>query len=61
MVKAVEFMREINRKSRAAKSSKSEYLKNDYLKSIRRDIADLKFYCNCHGIKYEDVVRAAAS
>lgn len=53
-------MREINRKAAAAKNSKSEYLKRDYKKSVRRDLADLRFYCQNHGLDFKEVVRRAS-
>lgn len=59
MDEAIKFMKEINRKRKAINSTKSDYLVNDYSKSVRRDIEDLKFYCRCHGISFAEVVKLA--
>ena len=55
MVEAVEFAKEIYRKMTAIDLSKSQQLKTDYKKSIRRDYEDLKFYCECKNISINDV------
>lgn len=59
MDKAIEFMREINRKREVIKTCDSQHLRRDYIKSVNRDVKDLKFFCICHNISYSDVVRSA--
>lgn len=53
MLKALEFAQEIKRKQEAIKKSNSRHLKNDYSKSIKRDIKELKYYCKQKGIDYK--------
>lgn len=55
MTKAIKFAKEIKQKKYAIEKSNSPNLKKQYQKSIKRDIADLKFYCNQKNISYNEV------
>jgi len=46
---------EINRKKVAISNTKSTYLINDYHKSIRSDICELRDYCTFKGIDFRKV------
>lgn len=59
MNEAVRFAREIIRKRRALYNTKSKKLKNDYEKSIQRDMDDLLFYVRCHNIEMSEVWKRA--
>ena len=52
MNRAIELVKEIQRKRKAIQNTKSEKLKRDYTKSITRSIRDLKYYCNAKGLDY---------
>lgn len=45
----------IKRKKQAMKNTESPNLKKQYQKSIKRDIADLKYYCSLKNISYNEV------
>jgi hypothetical protein len=45
----------IKRKKQAMKNTESPNLKKQYQKSIKRDIGDLKFYCNQKNLSYNEV------
>lgn len=59
MKQAVEFAKEILRKQAAVKTSKSQKLKNDYSRSIKQDIRDLKYYCYRKNLNYNEVMNQA--
>lgn len=46
---------EINRKREAIRQTKSTYLINDYHKSIRSDMFELRDYCKFKGIDFSEV------
>lgn len=56
MRKALDFVKEIKRKQNAIKQTNSKRLKNDYSKSIKRDIRELKYYCKQKGIDYKTLM-----
>lgn len=47
---------EINRKRAAMNNTNSIYLINDYSKSIRSDISELRDYCRFKGIEFRKVL-----
>ena len=57
MKQALIFIDEINRKKSALQKTKSQYLKNDYSKSIRQDIKELKSYCEYKGLDFQELKR----
>lgn len=59
MNKAIETAKEIGRKQKALQKTKSDKLKSDYGKSIHRSIKELRFYCKCKGLNYNEVIKAA--
>ena len=59
MKRAIELAAEIERKKAAIHKTKSEYLRRDYGKSIKRSMAELKYYCRSRGIDYDEVIRSA--
>ena len=59
MNKAIEAAKEIERKQKALQKTKSDKLKSDYGKSIRRSMNELRYYCRCKGISYSEVIKAA--
>ena len=56
MKQALILIDEINRKKQAIKKTNSQYLKNDYSKSIRDDVWELKTYCKYKGLDLKDVL-----
>lgn len=56
MRKALEFVQEIKRKQEAIEKTNSRHLINDYKKSIKRDIKELKYYCEIKGIDYNQLM-----
>lgn len=56
MRKALEFVQEIKRKQEVIEKSDSRHLINDYTKSIKRDIKELKYYCKQKGIDYNQLM-----
>lgn len=61
MNKAIEFAKEIVRKEMAISVTKSDKLKRDYSKSIKESTKDLRYYCKCRCISFEDVMKTARS
>jgi hypothetical protein len=47
---------EINRKRDAIRKTESTYLINDYHKSIRSDLIELRDYCKFKGLDFSEVV-----
>lgn len=60
MKQAIIFAKEIKRKQEAVERTKSNYLKNDYSKSIYADIQELYTYCQYRDIDFADVARYLA-
>lgn len=58
MKQAVKFAKEILRKQKAIETS-SQKLKNDYSRSVKQDIRDLKYYCYRRNLNYEEVMKQA--
>jgi membrane-bound inhibitor of C-type lysozyme len=59
MKRAVEFAKEIMRKEKALKVTKSDKLKQDYQKSVIRDRKELCYYCHTKNISINEVFKAA--
>ena len=57
MKQALVLVDEINRKKRAMRKTKSEYLILDYAKSISSDIRELKIYCKYKRLSFKDLQR----
>lgn len=57
MEQALKLVAEINRKNEAIRKTKSTYLINDYYKSIRDDMFELRDYCNFKGLDLNEVAR----
>ena len=57
MKQALSLVDEINRKNEAIRKTKSTYLINDYYKSIRSDMFELRDYCKFKGLDLNEVVR----
>lgn len=55
MKQALILIDEINRKKVALTKAKSQYIRNDYSKSIRSDIEELKEYCSYKGLDFSDL------
>ena len=60
MKQALKFIEEINRKKLALQKTKSTYLKNDYSKSIRQDMEDIKEYCEYKGLDFKELIKRLA-
>ena len=56
MKQAVDFAKEILRKQAAIEASSSQKLKNDYSRSVKQDIRDLKYYCYRRNLNYNEVM-----
>lgn len=52
MRQALILVDEIKRKKAAVKRAKTQYVKNDYSKSIRDDLNELKEYCEYKGLDF---------
>ena len=59
MKRAVEFAKEILRKQAAIEGSKSQKLKNDYSRSVKQDIRELKYYCYIQHLNFNKVIEEA--
>ena len=57
MKQALKVVDEINRKKEAIRKTKSIHLRNQYHKSIRSDMFELRDYCKFKGIDFDEVVR----
>lgn len=57
MNQALKLVDEINRKKKAVLETRSSYLRNDYAKSIRADIFELRDYCKFKGLDFKEVAR----
>ncbi len=49
---------EINRMYESIEKTKSQYLRNDYLKGIRRKKKELKIYCKYRGYDYNEISKS---
>lgn len=57
MEQALKVVDEINRKREAIRKTKSTYLINDYHKSIRADMFELRDYCKFKGLDLNEIAR----
>ena len=57
MKQALKLVDEINRKKEAIRKTKSTYLINDYHKSIRSDMFELRDYCKFKGLDLNEITR----
>lgn len=57
MEQALKVVDEINRKREAIRKTNSAYLINDYCKSIRSDMFELRDYCKFKGISFRKLAR----
>lgn len=57
MKQAQKFIDEINRKKEAMRKTKSMRLFNDYRKSIRDDLFELRDYCKFKGLDFNEIKR----
>lgn len=57
MKQALLFAADIKRMRAAIETTSSEYLIRDYKKAIKRKTKELKYYCACRGLDFEDVMR----
>lgn len=55
MKQAEKLITEINRKKEAIRQTKSIYLINDYHKSIKSDLFELRDYCKFKGLDFDEV------
>lgn len=56
MQQALKIVEEINRMSKAIEKTKSEYLKRDYGKAIKRKTAELRQYCRLNQLNYNAII-----
>lgn len=59
MKQALVVAKEIRRMRVAIEKTKSQHLKNDYSKSIRRLTAELREYCGYRNLNFDKVMRGA--
>lgn len=59
MDSAVDFAKEIVRKSKAMQISNSRMLKVDYGKAVAKEYKELRYYCNKCGLDVKEVLRKA--
>jgi predicted helicase len=59
MNRAIEFAKDIERKKHVLKTATSYKLINDYSKSVKRSIRELKYYCRTRGLNFQEVMREA--
>lgn len=57
MRQALILVDEIKRKKDAIKRKRSQYVVNDYSKSIHRDINELREYCQYKGLDFEYLMK----
>lgn len=57
MKQALKLVDEINRKNEAIRQTRSTYLINDYYKSIRADMFELRDYCKFKGLDLNEIAR----
>ena len=57
MKQALIFIEEIKRKKQAIRETKSQYLKNDYAKSVKNDIKELQDYCFFKGLDFSKLLK----
>ena len=56
---AITHAMEILRKKEAIRKTKSEKLKRDYSKNVKKSIKELKYYCKINGLRFMDVMQKA--
>lgn len=56
---AITHAMEILRKKEAIRKTKSEKLKRDYSKNVKKSIKELKYYCKMNGLRFMDVMQKA--
>ena len=56
---AITHAMEILRKEEAIRKTKSEKLKRDYSKNVKKSIKELKYYCKINGLRFMDVMKKA--
>lgn len=56
---AINHAMEILRKEEAIRKTKSEKLKRDYSKNVKKSIKELKYYCKMNGLRFMDVMQKA--
>lgn len=56
---AITHAMEILRKEAAIRKTKSEKLKRDYSKNVKKSIKELKYYCKMNGLRFMDVMQKA--
>ena len=54
---ALRYAEEIIRQREAVKKTKSQKLKTDYLKAIYQEEKELRFYCKCNKISYNNIFK----
>ncbi len=59
MNSAVDFAREIVRKSKAMQITGSRMLRVDYGKAVAKEYKELRYYCNKCGLDVKEVLRRA--
>lgn len=59
MDSAVDFAKEIVRKSKAMQITGSRMLKVDYEKAVAKEYKELRYYCNKCGLDVKEVLRKA--
>ncbi len=59
MDSAIDFAREIVRKSKAMQITGSRMLKVDYGKAVAKEYKELRYYCNKCGLDVKEVLRRA--
>lgn len=57
MIQALKLVDEINRKNEAIRKTRSTYLRNEYYKSIRSDMFELRDYCKFKGLDLNEIAR----
>ena len=56
---AITHAMKILRKEEAIRKTKSEKLKRDYSKNVKKSIKELKYYCKMNGLRFMDVMQKA--
>ena len=56
---AITHAMEILRKEEAIRKTKSEKLKRDYSKNVKKSIKELKYYCKMNGLRFMDAMQKA--
>lgn len=56
---AINYAKEIYRKRIAVEKTKSDTLKRDYWKNIKKSRKELKYYCKMTGLNYAEIIDKA--